>query len=142
MKCVELRQKKRPNISYYFPIFFTFKVNKFTGSAFIKQIFSVFCDFRQIGCIYFIETSYSTLQTFKFATFNSQPKFRSLVIISFFGLDKVPYLSVPLHTVIKLTINGYDWNVDYIKFNVDCVDTYRSQPEVILYILYINIRLF
>ncbi|XP_073978129.1 6-phosphofructo-2-kinase/fructose-2,6-bisphosphatase-like [Rhodnius prolixus] len=43
--------------------------------------------------------------------------------------DKVPYLGVPLHTVIKLTINGYDWNVDYIKFNVDCVDTYRSQPE-------------
>ncbi|XP_014285658.1 6-phosphofructo-2-kinase/fructose-2,6-bisphosphatase [Halyomorpha halys] len=43
--------------------------------------------------------------------------------------DKLPYLNVPLHTVIKLTTKGYDFEVDYIKFNIDCVDTYRQQPE-------------
>lgn len=47
-----------------------------------------------------------------------------------FITDKLPYLNVPLHTVIKLTTKGYDFEVDYIKFNIDCVDTYRKQPEV------------
>lgn len=43
--------------------------------------------------------------------------------------DKLPYLNVPLHTIIKLTTHGYDFKVDYVKFEVNCVDTYRQKPK-------------
>ncbi|KAL1122224.1 hypothetical protein AAG570_003629 [Ranatra chinensis] len=44
--------------------------------------------------------------------------------------DQVPYLKVPLHTIIKLTTVGYECHVDFIEFKVECVDTYRKRPEV------------
>ncbi|XP_066992367.2 6-phosphofructo-2-kinase/fructose-2,6-bisphosphatase [Anabrus simplex] len=43
--------------------------------------------------------------------------------------EELPYLNVPLHTIIKLTSDGYSCNVEYTKLPVDCVDTYRKQPK-------------
>ncbi|XP_054268628.1 6-phosphofructo-2-kinase/fructose-2,6-bisphosphatase-like isoform X1 [Macrosteles quadrilineatus] len=45
------------------------------------------------------------------------------------SLDELPYINVPLHTVIKMTIEGYKCNIEFIKLNVECVDTYRKQPK-------------
>ncbi|KAL3077145.1 hypothetical protein niasHS_013134 [Heterodera schachtii] len=41
----------------------------------------------------------------------------------------LPYLNVPLHTVIKLTPKAYSCNVELFKFKVDAVDTYREKPN-------------
>merc|ERR1712066_102192 len=40
-------------------------------------------------------------------------------------LAELPYLKVPLHTVIKLTLRHGQREVEYHKLPVDCVDTYR-----------------
>lgn len=47
--------------------------------------------------------------------------------------DELPYINVPLHTVIKLTTEGYKCRLEFIKLNVECVDTYRKQPKVCIY---------
>jgi len=36
---------------------------------------------------------------------------------------------VPLHTIIKLTPVAYGCKVDYIKFNIDSVNTHRDKPS-------------
>jgi broad specificity phosphatase PhoE/predicted kinase len=43
--------------------------------------------------------------------------------------DELPYLQVPLHTVIKLTPIAYGCKVDYIPLNVPAVDTFRAKPS-------------
>ncbi|CDW53722.1 6PF2K and His Phos 1 domain containing protein [Trichuris trichiura] len=49
-------------------------------------------------------------------------------------LDKdwkeMPYLRVPLHTVVKLTPVAYGCKMDLIKFDVEAVDTHRDRPNV------------
>lgn len=42
---------------------------------------------------------------------------------------ELPYLNVPLHTVIKLTSEGYNYRMEMVRLNVECVDTYRKQPR-------------
>ncbi|XP_063829402.1 6-phosphofructo-2-kinase/fructose-2,6-bisphosphatase-like isoform X2 [Ostrinia nubilalis] len=44
-------------------------------------------------------------------------------------LDELPYMNVPLHTIVKLTSYGYKYNVEMIKMPIDCVDTQRQQPK-------------
>lgn len=44
-------------------------------------------------------------------------------------LEELPYLNVPLHTIIKLTTEGYNYKVESIKLPVECVDTHRTQPQ-------------
>lgn len=44
--------------------------------------------------------------------------------------DELPYLQVPLHTVIKLTPVAYGCRVEHIKLGVDAVDTHRPKPPV------------
>uniref|UniRef100_A0A5S6QWU1 Cytoplasmic tRNA 2-thiolation protein 1 n=1 Tax=Trichuris muris TaxID=70415 RepID=A0A5S6QWU1_TRIMR len=48
-------------------------------------------------------------------------------------LDKdwkeMPYLRVPLHTVVKLTPVAYGCNMELIKFDVEAVDTHRDKPN-------------
>ncbi|KAJ8936995.1 hypothetical protein NQ314_012077, partial [Rhamnusium bicolor] len=44
--------------------------------------------------------------------------------------DELPYLVVPLHTIIKLTPVAYGCRVEHISLNVDAVDTHRSKPKV------------
>ncbi|XP_074026245.1 6-phosphofructo-2-kinase/fructose-2,6-biphosphatase isoform X2 [Leptinotarsa decemlineata] len=42
--------------------------------------------------------------------------------------DDLPYLRVPLHTIIKLTPVAYGCRVEEIPLNIDAVDTHRSKP--------------
>ncbi|KPJ04801.1 6-phosphofructo-2-kinase/fructose-2,6-biphosphatase [Papilio xuthus] len=48
-------------------------------------------------------------------------------------LDELPYMNVPLHTIVKLTSYGYKYKVEMIKLPIDCVDTHRKQPKFSLY---------
>ncbi|VDD95979.1 unnamed protein product [Enterobius vermicularis] len=43
--------------------------------------------------------------------------------------SQLPYLNVPLHTVIKLTPKAYSCEIEMFKFNIDAVNTYRAKPE-------------
>ncbi|XP_075225630.1 6-phosphofructo-2-kinase/fructose-2,6-bisphosphatase-like [Lycorma delicatula] len=45
------------------------------------------------------------------------------------SFEELPYINVPLHTIIKLTTEGYKCRLEFIKLNVECVDTYRKQPK-------------
>lgn len=44
--------------------------------------------------------------------------------------DELPYLHVPLHTVIKLTPVAYGCRVEYIKIPIEAVDTHRAKPQI------------
>jgi len=56
-------------------------------------------------------------------------------------LQELPYLKIPLHTVMQLTFSdsceesgiggeaGNGVSIEYIRLPVDCVDTYRARPE-------------
>ncbi len=44
--------------------------------------------------------------------------------------DQLPYLEVPLHTLIKLTPVAYGCKMELIRFPIDAVDTHRPQPKV------------
>jgi 6-phosphofructo-2-kinase/fructose-2,6-biphosphatase 2 len=44
--------------------------------------------------------------------------------------DELPYLKVPLHTIIKLTPVAYGCKVEHIELGIDAVDTHRDKPEV------------
>jgi len=58
-----------------------------------------------------------------------------IVIFQIYFTEELPYINVPLHTIIKLTVSGYKCKMEVIKLNIECVDTYRKQPMVcILYI--------
>ncbi|XP_059477175.1 6-phosphofructo-2-kinase/fructose-2,6-bisphosphatase-like isoform X2 [Neocloeon triangulifer] len=43
--------------------------------------------------------------------------------------DELPYLDVPLHTVMKLTTDGNDSTFELIRLPIECVDTYRHKPQ-------------
>ncbi|XP_028128952.1 6-phosphofructo-2-kinase/fructose-2,6-bisphosphatase isoform X2 [Diabrotica virgifera virgifera] len=43
--------------------------------------------------------------------------------------DELPYLEVPLHTIIKLTPVAYGCRVEKIPLNIECVDTHRAKPK-------------
>ncbi|KAF4520444.1 hypothetical protein B566_EDAN004016 [Ephemera danica] len=45
------------------------------------------------------------------------------------GPDELPYLDVPLHTIIKLTTEGHESHLEFIRLPVECVDTYRQKPK-------------
>ncbi|VDM54012.1 unnamed protein product [Angiostrongylus costaricensis] len=42
--------------------------------------------------------------------------------------EELPYLKVPLHTVIKLTPKAYSCDVEMFKFDIEAVNTYREKP--------------
>ena len=46
-------------------------------------------------------------------------------------LEELPYLRVPLHTVIKLSLrqDQQEVEVEYHRLPVDCVDTFRPRPS-------------
>lgn len=44
--------------------------------------------------------------------------------------DDLPYLEVPLHTIIKLTPVAYGCKVEHIELPIAAVDTHRPKPEV------------
>lgn len=45
-------------------------------------------------------------------------------------LESLPYVKVPLHTVIKLTPVAYGCEVEYIDLGVPSVNTHRDKPDV------------
>ncbi|KAH1016688.1 hypothetical protein HUJ04_007869 [Dendroctonus ponderosae] len=42
--------------------------------------------------------------------------------------EEIPYMHVPLHTIIKITLQGYNYNMETIKMPIECVDTTRAKP--------------
>lgn len=44
--------------------------------------------------------------------------------------EELPYLEVPLHTIIKLNPVAYGCKVEHIKLPIDAVDTHRAKPEI------------
>ena len=44
-------------------------------------------------------------------------------------LEELPYMKVPLHTVIKLTLTKEGRELEYHRLPVDCVDTFRPRPS-------------
>lgn len=48
----------------------------------------------------------------------------------FFISDELPYLEVPLHTIIKLTPVAYGCKVEHIRLPIEAVDTHRPKPKV------------
>ncbi|XP_075236971.1 6-phosphofructo-2-kinase/fructose-2,6-biphosphatase isoform X4 [Lycorma delicatula] len=46
--------------------------------------------------------------------------------------DELPYLHVPLHTIIKLTPVAYGCKVEHINLPIDAVDTHRPKPKFCL----------
>lgn len=42
--------------------------------------------------------------------------------------DQIPYVKVPLHTIIKLTLEGYSYAVETVQMPIECVDTNRPRP--------------
>lgn len=43
--------------------------------------------------------------------------------------EELPYIKIPLHTVIKLTPVAYGCKVEYISLDVEAVDTHRPRPK-------------
>ncbi len=61
-------------------------------------------------------------------------------IYSFFmkePMSKIPYVKIPLHTILEVTIHNeveaedgiFFATVKEIKMPINCVDTYRSKPK-------------
>ncbi|KAK9501216.1 hypothetical protein O3M35_011972 [Rhynocoris fuscipes] len=44
--------------------------------------------------------------------------------------EELPYLQVPLHTLLKLTPVAYGCKVEHITFPIDAVDTHRPKPKI------------
>lgn len=55
---------------------------------------------------------------------------RQLIFTKIIILGELPYLQVPLHTVIKLTPVAYGCKCEFIKLPIDAVCTHRPKPEV------------
>jgi len=53
--------------------------------------------------------------------------------------DELPYIRVPLHTVIKLTPVAYGCRSEQIRFDIEAVDTHRPRPSVRLVVGFIPI---
>lgn len=53
-------------------------------------------------------------------------------IIGYF-LDKtpeeLPYMEVPLHTIIRMTSHGFTYKLEFIKLPIECVNTTRLKPQ-------------
>jgi len=45
------------------------------------------------------------------------------------SFPELPYLKIPLHTVIKIQLNVSGISIEYHRLPVDCVDTHRPKPE-------------
>ncbi|GLV35990.1 6-phosphofructo-2-kinase [Carabus blaptoides fortunei] len=44
--------------------------------------------------------------------------------------EELPYLKVPLHTIIKLTPVAYGCRVEHIQLPIEAVDTHRAKPTI------------
>ena len=44
--------------------------------------------------------------------------------------DNLPYLEVPMHTIIKLEPKAYGCDKSVVDLGVECVSTHRDKPTV------------
>ena len=42
--------------------------------------------------------------------------------------EEIPYLHIPLHTIVKLTLHGHSYTMETVKMPIECVDTFRAKP--------------
>lgn len=73
-------------------------------------------------------------QTYEFEVrkmINQSTKFAICIFFPHKFLEELPYLEVPLHTIIKLTPVAYGCKVEHIQLPIEAVDTHRPKPEVI-----------
>ncbi|XP_015110998.1 6-phosphofructo-2-kinase/fructose-2,6-bisphosphatase isoform X1 [Diachasma alloeum] len=53
-------------------------------------------------------------------------------LIGFF-LDKkpeeLPYMEVPLHTILRVSSYGFEYRLEFIKLPIECVNTTRTKPK-------------
>ncbi|KAJ2079836.1 Fructose-2,6-bisphosphatase [Coemansia sp. RSA 988] len=47
------------------------------------------------------------------------------------GPEELPYLKIPLHTVMKLTWTAYGCDIQMYKIDIDAVDTHRAKPKTL-----------
>ena len=50
--------------------------------------------------------------------------------VLFVSVETLPYLKVPLHTVLKLTPYAYGCKMETFELDVPGVDTHREKPKV------------
>lgn len=43
--------------------------------------------------------------------------------------ESIPYINVPLHTLLIVKSYGYDFQIETLPMKVECVDTHRLQPQ-------------
>ena len=43
-------------------------------------------------------------------------------------MEDLPYVKIPLHTVMKVTFDGSRNIIESTYMNIDCVDTHRKKP--------------
>jgi 6-phosphofructo-2-kinase / fructose-2,6-biphosphatase 3 len=43
--------------------------------------------------------------------------------------EDVPYINVPLHSLLIVRSFGYDFKVETVSMQIECVDTMRPQPK-------------
>jgi 6-phosphofructo-2-kinase/fructose-2,6-biphosphatase 2 len=47
--------------------------------------------------------------------------------------EELPYINIPLHTVMKLTPKAYGCQLEEIPLGVEAVNTHRAKPPVSSY---------
>lgn len=52
-----------------------------------------------------------------------------MVKFEYFYPDQLPYVEVPLHTIIKLTPVAYGCKMEMIKMPIEAVNTHRPKPS-------------
>ncbi|XP_014223062.1 6-phosphofructo-2-kinase/fructose-2,6-bisphosphatase-like isoform X1 [Trichogramma pretiosum] len=43
--------------------------------------------------------------------------------------EELPYEEVPLHTIIRLSSQGFGYKLEFIKMGIECVNTMRQKPQ-------------
>lgn len=43
--------------------------------------------------------------------------------------EELPYMEVPLHTILRVTSQGFNYRLDLIKLPIECVNTTRTKPK-------------
>lgn len=70
------------------------------------------------------------MHSHSFTTISRNPNICFVSLSHFVVTEDLPYLEVPLHTIIKLTPVAYGCKVEHIKLPIEAVDTHRPKPQV------------
>ena len=53
-----------------------------------------------------------------------------VLLTRLYHTEELPYIQIPLHTVMKLTPVAYGCHIEKIPLHVEAVDTFRPRPDV------------